>query len=394
MDWKINVKQLQNCLLALAFFFSGANVLGLVFPFSITVLLIFLSLSMGREVQFHWMQLLIVFCTWIAAIFGFMFATEYSDLMANIRQISVVTVILLVVGSLQNEVEDVLEKYFIIFTFATGVGLVLYFLAPDFYLIEKSIGSRSYLIGPSSQTLDNGIVAFSALGPYRFEGFFDEPGTYSVFSAAASFWAYVRGRKLSFAILIIATVFSESVVGLMVLTVLFIWRILLRSSSNLRLSVLALMLFLFVWAQSVDIASFADDVTNKAAFLENKALSGSTRFDQLQSVVANWANLTLPSGFSTTEVLKVADQSITSGLLRAVIPFGLVLWAIAIMMLFVGLWRTNIYSASGVLFLALITSGLSRSSLLDLAIGWFVLLHILRKKEVICQHSLKTDSLF
>ena len=380
MDVNVNVKQLQNWLLAAALFFSGANALGLVFPLSIVVLLSFLILSIGRKVRFHWLQLSVVLCTWIAAIFGFIFATEYSDLIANIRQISVVSVILLVVGILHNEVDDVLEKYFIIFTFATGVGLIFYFLVPDFYLIEHSIGSRSYLIGPSSQTLDVGIAGLSVLGPYRFEGLFDEPGTFSVFSAAAAFWAYMRSRKLVFTMLIIATVFSESVVGLMVLFVLFTWRFLLLFSNNVRFILLALILFVIALVQSVDMALLADE-TNTAVFLQNKTVSGGTRLDQLQSVIDNLDNLTFPSGFATSEVLKITDGSITSGLLRAVIPFGLIIWIWLILMLIVGLGRANIYRSSGILFFALLVSGMSRSSMFDLAIGWFVLLSMFRKNN-------------
>ena len=370
----------RNWLLAAAIFLSGANLLGLLFPFSLLVFAGFILLSIMRPVRLGQMQLLAAACVGVAAVFGFFFITEIADLSANMRQMAVVVVALLLVGMLRADTEDVLEKYFKIFTFCAAVGLVFYVAAPDTHFLTYSIGPRSYLIGPSSALLDSDVLAFAAIGPYRFQGLFEEPGTFSVFSAAAAFWAFQRKRRWAFAILILATVLSEGVVGLLILVALFSWRWLSGVSVGRRLMLIALALICFTVIQVIDVEAL-NDTFQVADLLENKTLSGQARAEQLNSVLGNWQHLIPPSGFSPSEVLKVNAESITTGYVRGLIPFGLFLWAVLVVILFVGLRRMDLRLPSGILFLALLVAGTSRIVMFDLFIGWFVLFCVLRAQE-------------
>jgi hypothetical protein len=349
-------------------FLAGANVLSLIIPFGVLLVLVGLIAFAIRPLQCSGLQAILLAIGVASALFGIVRAAEPADVSANLRQMVVIATAFILVGTLQRDLENVLDKFLQIFIMASSVGLVAYLAAPDFQPVSTYVGERAYMIGPSSRILDFGVGAPSLFGSYRFQGLLDEPGTFGVFAAPALFWALKR-RKFGQALMVAgALVLSESIGGFLSIAVLLGWDWLVRKGLLAKLvtaSVLAAAV-LGVWISPV--GRMIEE--GWELFVELRTLSGQTRGNQLELILSQWQAIIVPGGFADSAIIRIVPQSVTVGFGRSLIIFGIPLFAVAIMLLLVALRRSSLSQPTGLILASLALAGLSRSGVFDLLIGW------------------------
>ena len=352
-------------LLAILLFFSGANLLALVLPFNAVLIALTLYLMVSRPIRLFDTQIALLGCALISAVAGILTAREFVDISSNLRQVSVVLVALALAATAQASGEAILRRYFELFFWFSVVGLIFFIVAPSFHVMTLSVPPRTYFLGLSSTLLDSGYAPFSAFGAYRFQGLFDEPGTYGALAAAAAMWMAMQRRRIATAILLVALMLSQSFGGILALMVLVVAKLLGRLSLVWRGAVLAVVVL-----AGIAIVLSVDQTTG---YVANKVLSGQMRTQQLWSVVDRLPTLIAPSGFAESRILDVSPVSLTAGFLRSLVQLGLIISAIAFAILGFALGRMRLSSATGVFLAAIAIAGFMRVGVFDTLLGWFIL---------------------
>jgi hypothetical protein len=370
-----------NWLIAAVLFFSGANLIGLLVPVGFALVPLSLIMFATRPARLSNGQFAIILTVMLAAIAGIIRADDVSEITDNVRQLVVVLVAALLVGMLGDEADDVVRRYFAVFSAAAIVGISFYLVLPNFAPFSTAIGSRSFQIGPSSSLFDGGYRPKAFLGPYRFQGLFDEPGTFAVLGAGAAFCAILARKRLKASIITAGIIFSEGLAGVGSLIVLLLAKWLGQISFARKAQLAgAIILVVLIFLASETGQAAIDAVQD---YYELRKLSGQVRGNQLDVALNQWQKLFIPAGFSNAALIRVMPNSVTIGYLRTLIVFGIPLTALLMVALLVAFYRTPFRSATGVMLSTLILAGLSRSGVFDLLLGWFVLFSAVRTRSAV-----------